>query len=63
MTAFWDIVPSSLVKLDRHFRGVYRVITLMMEAVHAPETLLYFNKTTWLYNPKAAIFILATMRT
>jgi hypothetical protein len=23
MTAFWDVVPRSLVEVDRHFRGVY----------------------------------------
>jgi hypothetical protein len=24
-TAFWDTVPCSLVEVDRHFRGVYRL--------------------------------------
>jgi hypothetical protein len=23
MTVFWDIVPCSLVEVDRHLRGVY----------------------------------------
>jgi hypothetical protein len=25
MRAFWDIVPCSLIKVDQHFRGAYRL--------------------------------------
>jgi hypothetical protein len=36
MTAFWDIVPSSLAEFDRSFRGAYcfhhQAIALMVEA-------------------------------
>jgi hypothetical protein len=41
MTAFWGIVPCSLIEVDQHFRGVYCLHnqgTLMMEAVHRSET-------------------------
>jgi hypothetical protein len=32
MTAFWDIVPRSLVQAGTHFRGAYCFIALMMAA-------------------------------
>jgi hypothetical protein len=41
MIAFWDIVRRSFVEADRH------LIVLMMEAVKHPETLVYFNESTW----------------
>jgi hypothetical protein len=34
MTVFWDVVPCSLVEIDRRFRGAYCIqilIALMME--------------------------------
>jgi hypothetical protein len=50
LTAFWDIVPRSIVKVDRSFRGArYLFIALMMEAVSTCETSIYFKKTTRRY--------------
>jgi hypothetical protein len=39
MTAFWDMVPCCLVKVERRF-------ALFMEAVRTSETSVYFNDTT-----------------
>jgi hypothetical protein len=46
MTAFWDMAPCSLVKVDRRFRYACWLIALIMEAVRISETSAYFNKTT-----------------
>jgi hypothetical protein len=45
MTAFWDVVPCSLVEVDS-------IITRMMEAVRTAETSVNFNVTTWHYIPE-----------
>jgi hypothetical protein len=47
MTAFYDVEPCSLVEVDRHFRGYYCLIALMMEAVSTSETSVNFYETTW----------------
>jgi hypothetical protein len=39
MAVFWVVAPC-------------RVITLMMEAARASETLVNFYQTTWCYNPE-----------
>jgi hypothetical protein len=57
MIAFWDIAPCSL-EVDRRFRGA-----LIMEAVCASETSVYFNDTIRRYIPEGCIFIIATMTT
>jgi hypothetical protein len=41
MIAFGNIAPCSLVEVD-----------LMMKAVRASETLVYFKETTWRYIPE-----------
>jgi hypothetical protein len=49
MTAFWDIVPCSLVEVDRRFRGAYCLhhqIALLMEAVCTSEMLVFFKEAT-----------------
>jgi hypothetical protein len=43
--AFRDIVPCSLVVVDRRFRVTYFIIRAMMEAVHTSETSVYYNET------------------
>jgi hypothetical protein len=45
ITAFWDIALCSLVEADRHFKDAYRAIALMIEAVRAYETYVYFATT------------------
>jgi hypothetical protein len=50
MTAFRDIAPCRLTEVDRRFRGAYYLHnegTLMVEAVHSSEMLVYFSETTW----------------
>jgi hypothetical protein len=45
-TAVWDIVPCSSVEVDRRFRGAYYIHhqdDLLMEAVCASETSVYFH--------------------
>jgi hypothetical protein len=42
MTVFWDIAPCRFVEIDRRFRR----ITLIMEAIRASETSVYFSETT-----------------
>jgi hypothetical protein len=58
MTAFWDVAPCSLMEGDRRFRGVYCLryqgfITVMMKAVRASETSVYFHETTRCYMPES----------
>jgi hypothetical protein len=43
MTVFWDVAPSSLAEIDRHFRGA---CSLMMAAVSTSETSINFYETT-----------------
>jgi hypothetical protein len=48
MIPFWDIAQYSLVEVDRRFRGAYCLHhqadeSLMIEAVRAFETSVYFN--------------------
>jgi hypothetical protein len=57
--ALWDIVPCSLVEVNRRFRSAYYLyypfnefIVLVMEVVRTCETSVYFNETTWLYIPE-----------
>jgi hypothetical protein len=60
MTAFWNMVPCSLVDVEQCFRGVYclyhqgdeSLIALMMEAVCTSEMLLY-SDTTQCYVPES----------
>jgi hypothetical protein len=61
MTAFWDIVPCSLIEVDRRFRGSYclhhqgdhaSIIALIMDALYASETSVYFNETIRRYIPE-----------
>jgi hypothetical protein len=47
MVVFWDVAPCSLAETDRHFRGAYYLIALMMEAVSTSEMLVSFYQTTW----------------
>jgi hypothetical protein len=52
ITALRDIVPCSL-RVYRIFQVcMATIITLMMEAVDASKTMVYFDKTTWLYTPE-----------
>jgi hypothetical protein len=45
--AFWDIALSSLVLVDRCFRGAYCLIHRPeMEAVRTSETSMYYNENT-----------------
>jgi hypothetical protein len=43
MTAFWDIMPCSLIEVS--------MIRVMMDAVHTSETSDYINATTMRYIP------------
>jgi hypothetical protein len=64
LTDFWDIVPSSLVKVGRRFRGArYLFVTLMMEAVSTCETSIYFKKTTRRYILEGCYLHTYTVRT
>jgi hypothetical protein len=42
-TAFWDIVPCSLVEVDQHFRGVYCSIIWAMNKPQARSSLEHRN--------------------
>jgi hypothetical protein len=42
MTASWDIVPYSLLEVDRHFR-----------CAHCLHHQVYFNDSTWRYIPES----------
>jgi hypothetical protein len=56
MTAFCDMVSCSLVEVDRHVRGAYRLHHQgdeMMEAVRISESSVYFNETTRRYIPES----------
>jgi hypothetical protein len=53
-TAFWDVAPWNLVEVDRRFRGVYCLHHQgdgLIQRLHGPAY------------QKAAIFILAAVRT
>jgi hypothetical protein len=52
MTDFWDVASCSLVEVDRSYRGEL-FIALMMEALRASETSVYFNGTTRRYIPES----------
>jgi hypothetical protein len=52
MTAFWDIMPCTLVEVDRCFRGAYCF------RHQGDETSVYFNEPTGRY-----ISIFAAVRT
>jgi hypothetical protein len=49
---FWDVVPCSLVEVDRSFWGTCFIIALMIEAVHTSETSVNLNVTTRHYIPE-----------
>jgi hypothetical protein len=53
VTAFWVMVPCSLVEVDWCFRGVY----CLHHQDDKSELSDYFNETTWHHIPKAVIFI------
>jgi hypothetical protein len=55
LTAFWNIASSSLVGVDRHFRGAYCLhhVCLKMETIRTCETSVYSNETTWRYIPES----------
>jgi hypothetical protein len=46
--AFRDIVPCSLVEVDRCFRGAYCLHHQVNEAIRTSETSVYFNVFEWL---------------
>jgi hypothetical protein len=53
----WNIVPCSIVEVDRSFRGVYYIHhegddNRPDEAERTSETLLYIYETTWRYIPE-----------
>jgi hypothetical protein len=63
MAVFWVVVPCSLVEVYQRFTGLcclhhqgdlkrWHLITLMMEAARASETLVNFYQTTRRYNPE-----------
>jgi hypothetical protein len=54
MTAFWNIAPCTLVEVDRRFQSCVTVsiIVLMIRAVRASETWVYFNEATRSYIPE-----------
>jgi hypothetical protein len=56
ITAFWDIVPSSLAEADRRFGSAYVYIIRTMEEVRTSETSVSFNKITRRYIPEGYIF-------
>jgi hypothetical protein len=70
MSAFWEVALCSLVEVDRrfirayylHFQGDASIIDLMVEAVHASQTLVCFD-TTRISSQKARIIILSAVRT
>jgi hypothetical protein len=48
MTAFWALALSSLIEVDRRFRGTVSIvwaIALMMKKVSTSETWVYFKET------------------
>jgi hypothetical protein len=56
VTVFWNVASSSLVGVDRHFRGAYclhHVVSLMMETIRTCETSVYSNETTRRYIPES----------
>jgi hypothetical protein len=65
IAAFWDTAPCSIVEVGRHLRDAYCLhqSALIIEAVRASETSVYFNNTTGAVSQKAIIFILAAVRT
>jgi hypothetical protein len=63
MTAFWDVVPCSLMEVNRRFRGgTASIITLMMEAVCIFERRVTSTRLHGSKSQEADIFIL-TART
>jgi hypothetical protein len=60
MKTFWDIAPSSLVGVDRRFRGVHCIhhqgsfITVVVEAAHTSETSVYSDETRRRYIPEGS---------
>jgi hypothetical protein len=52
MAVFSDVAPCGLVEVYRHFRGVYFLIVLMIEAVSTSETSVNLYQTTWINNPE-----------
>jgi site-specific DNA-adenine methylase len=54
MIVFWNIVTCSLAESDSHFKlHTTTATTLMMEAVHTADTLVYVNETACYYIPKS----------
>jgi hypothetical protein len=47
MTVFWDVVPCSLVEIDRRFRGASacNIIALMINAMSTSETSAIFYES------------------
>jgi hypothetical protein len=51
ITAFWDIVPHSLIEVDWRFRGAYCLHRQCDDGLWTSETLVYYE-TTWHYIPE-----------
>jgi hypothetical protein len=45
MTVFWDVVPRSLVKIDRHFKGAKVLTASIMRAISTSEMSVNFYQT------------------
>jgi hypothetical protein len=51
---FWDIMPCSLVEVDRRFGDAkVSIISAVIEAVRTSETSVYFHEITQHYIPKS----------
>jgi hypothetical protein len=62
MTGLWDVVPCSLIEVDRRFRGAISImramnilIALMMKAVYTSETSVYLYETTRRYTSEGCL--------
>jgi hypothetical protein len=48
----WDLAPCNLVEVDVSEACTASIMAMMMEAVCASETSVYFNETTQCYIPE-----------
>jgi hypothetical protein len=47
MILFWNVALCSLIEIDQHFRGIYCLIDLMMEAASISGTSVNFYEAIW----------------
>jgi hypothetical protein len=53
ITNFREIAPSSLVEVDRSFRGAYCLDALIMESVNTCETTVKFRGLNYVFSSYA----------